>query len=242
MRLIFIRHAEPDYEKHTLTEKGFREANILSERVTKWDIDAAFVSPLERAVLTAKPSLDKLNIRPTIVPWLQEFSYPITDPTTGKPHVPWDFMPEFWTKEPLLFDHENFYQADILQSNPAYEPAVMALRKGLDDILAGYGYHRKGSYYATEDEKVLDDDEKTIVFFGHLGANSEAMGYLLGISPLVLQQSVFLAPTAVSILNFEKRLPGQAMARAQVIGDTRHLFEAGEPISNHGAFSRVRDM
>ncbi len=33
MRLIFIRHAEPDYEHNTLTKKGFREAEILSNRV-----------------------------------------------------------------------------------------------------------------------------------------------------------------------------------------------------------------
>ena len=26
MRLLFIRHGEPDYEKDSLTEKGFREA------------------------------------------------------------------------------------------------------------------------------------------------------------------------------------------------------------------------
>ena len=28
MRLIFIRHAEPDYEHDSLTEKGWREAKL----------------------------------------------------------------------------------------------------------------------------------------------------------------------------------------------------------------------
>ena len=31
MRLLFIRHGEPDYEKDSLTEKGFREAGYLAE-------------------------------------------------------------------------------------------------------------------------------------------------------------------------------------------------------------------
>lgn len=36
MRLILIRHAEPDYVRDSLTEKGWREAELLSERVSEW--------------------------------------------------------------------------------------------------------------------------------------------------------------------------------------------------------------
>ena len=31
MKLIFIRHGEPDYSIDSLTEKGFREARLLAE-------------------------------------------------------------------------------------------------------------------------------------------------------------------------------------------------------------------
>ena len=34
MRIIFVRHAEPDYANDTLTEKGWREAALLAERVS----------------------------------------------------------------------------------------------------------------------------------------------------------------------------------------------------------------
>ena len=36
MRIIFIRHGDPDYEKDSLTEKGWREAALLAERVSRW--------------------------------------------------------------------------------------------------------------------------------------------------------------------------------------------------------------
>ena len=36
MRLIFIRHAEPDYEHDSLTEKGWREAKLLAVRTKSW--------------------------------------------------------------------------------------------------------------------------------------------------------------------------------------------------------------
>ena len=33
MRLLIIRHGDPDYEKDSLTEKGWWEAELLSRRI-----------------------------------------------------------------------------------------------------------------------------------------------------------------------------------------------------------------
>ena len=46
MRLIFIRHAEPDYSIDSLTEKGWREAKLLAERTKRWKVDEFYCSPL----------------------------------------------------------------------------------------------------------------------------------------------------------------------------------------------------
>ena len=46
MRIIFIRHGDPDYEKDSLTEKGWREAALLAERVARWKVTDFYVSPL----------------------------------------------------------------------------------------------------------------------------------------------------------------------------------------------------
>ncbi len=240
MRLIFIRHAEPDYEKKSLTPKGFKEAQALSQRVKTWDVDTFYTSPLPRTKLTAEPSLKALGREAVELPWMKEFSYYVKDPTTGAyPKIPWDFMPEWWTKQEGFYDRLEWYKEPIFQENDGYEPAVFAMREGLDGILAEHGYFREGGYYRTDDDMVAGDDEKTLVFFGHLGANFEAIGYLLGISPIVLQQTFFLAPTAVSVLHAEKRRPQAAMFRAQVIGCTKHLTENGEPVSGQGAFSEI---
>ena len=39
MRLLFVRHGDPDYVHDTLTEKGHREAAFLAERAgtRKWE-------------------------------------------------------------------------------------------------------------------------------------------------------------------------------------------------------------
>ena len=44
MRIIFVRHGEPDYANDTLTPKGWREAELLSQRLKNWDIDAFYTS------------------------------------------------------------------------------------------------------------------------------------------------------------------------------------------------------
>nr|AIF25964.1 putative phosphoglycerate mutase [uncultured bacterium Ad_095_K16_contig2] len=57
MRILLIRHGEPDYATDSLTEKGKREALLLSERLAKIPASAYYVSPLGRAKETAEYTL-----------------------------------------------------------------------------------------------------------------------------------------------------------------------------------------
>jgi len=61
MRLLIVRHGDPDYEHDTLTEKGWREAELLSERLSKLPVKEFYVSPLGRAKDTASLTLQKMN-------------------------------------------------------------------------------------------------------------------------------------------------------------------------------------
>ena len=240
MRIIFIRHAEPDYEHDTLTGKGFREAESLCRRMEHWKVDAFYSSPLARALLTAAPLMRKLGKEVTVLDWMREFHYPVTDPLTGERKAPWDFYPEYWTAQPGFYDRENWYREPVFRENPAYEKAVRALREGLDGLLRRYGFERKGGYYVFDESLPPAAADRTLVIYGHLGANLEAVGYLLGISPVVLKQTVYLAPSSVSVLNAEMRRGRAAMFRAQCLGDVAHLLRDGEPVSASGAFSAVQ--
>ena len=80
MRLLIIRHGDPDYEHDTVTEKGAREVELLSERLVKEGITKIYCSPLGRARATAAPTCRKLGLEPTIFDWLQEFPAPAVIP------------------------------------------------------------------------------------------------------------------------------------------------------------------
>ena len=73
MRLLFIRHGDPDYVHDSLTETGKREAGLLAEQIEALNPGELFVSPLGRAQETASYSLAKLGRTAVTLPWLEEF-------------------------------------------------------------------------------------------------------------------------------------------------------------------------
>ena len=243
MRIIFIRHGDPDYANDALTEKGVREAKLLSDRIVKWPTEQFqfYCSPLGRAKQTASYTLERIGRQAVTYDWLKEFSYFIEDPTTGRIGVPWDFMPEYWTEISQMYDREEWKKTDIYRSNPEILPAYKETCDGLDRILSEYGYQRHHNYYINTNEMKQNEDRKhdTIVIFCHLGITCVMMSHLLGMSPALLFHSLYLAPTSVTILNTEERQNNIAAFRAQVIGDTNHLVQGGEPISAAGAFTEI---
>ena len=244
MRLIFIRHAEPDYEHHCLTEKGRREAELLAGRVSKWkNIRKIYVSPLPRAKMTADPCLSALHMEAEEIPWLREFEYRTVNPSTGKITVPWDLYPEYFSGHPELYDAGKWQDSEFYSSNPEIKPAYAELCRGLDGILAENGYVRdlsgSGTMYLLDRNKTDGDEEDLILFFCHFGVSCFLLSHLLGVSPFVLLHHTVVLPSGITVLNAEKRVPDKAHFRAQVIGDVRHLAEAGEPFSRHAAFSTV---
>lgn len=233
MKLIFIRHAEPDYSVDSLTEKGFREALLLSERVKNWNVKKVYCSPLGRARATARPSLEKLGMEAEIKDWLREFPAYIVNPLSGEKRICWDLMPTYWCREPLHYDKNMWYESALMQTGDAKE-CWTGVCAGIDELLAQHGYEREKGWYS-----VREKNTDTIVFFCHLGITCAILGHLLGVSPMVLWQGIFMPPSCVTVLQTEERQPGKAYFRCRALADTAHLLMAGEPISEMGAFEEV---
>ena len=235
MQLVFVRHGEPDYEKDSLTPKGFKEADILAERTAKWKPDAVFCSPLGRARDTMRPSLKNWpDITPVTCDWLKEFHYKIKDPIDGHDRIAWDFMPQYFCSQEDLHDKDKWFATDFMETGEV-KKHLEETRKGIDELLAGYGYHHKGNGFFD----IEKSSDKTLVFFCHFGITSVITGYLTGIAPPTLWQGFFMAPTAVTVFNSEEREKGKGAFRAQYFGDVSHLLAVGEPISHSGYFSDV---
>ena len=73
MRILLIRHGDPDYVNDTLTEKGRHEAALLAKRAVSMNMGECYKSPLGRAKDTATPCLEVTGKTAEILDWLQEF-------------------------------------------------------------------------------------------------------------------------------------------------------------------------
>lgn len=234
MRLIFIRHGDPDYSIDSLTTKGFREAGLLSDRITQLEVRNFYCSPLGRAQDTAKVSIKNTGRTFETLDWLTEFTVEIDDPDTKKKRiVPWDLMPAYWTAVPELYDKDHWLDSEIMKSGPVREKHRKVI-SSIDHLLAEHGYIRSGNIYKTE-----KSNTDTLVFFCHLGVQFVLLSHLLGISPSVLWQGFFVAPSSVTELRTEERIKGEAYFRCTMLGDTSHLYIAGEPKSFSGFYKEV---
>lgn len=256
MKLIFIRHGEPDYSIDSLTTKGWKEAELLAERTKNWHVTEFYCSPLGRAKDTASCTL-KVHQREAItLDWLREFSYKIEDPTTGRIGVPWDFPASTWTSKPSMFDQNEWVHTDFLQQNPAIAEQYPEVCMQFDQLLASYGYVRENKYYrmphaaerfitstVTKDGVIKSshlpspDAEPTLVFFCHLGIICIILSHLLNIPFPLLTHGFFLPTTSLTILSSEERWSNEAYFRVQAMGDVTHLLTKKEPISPAGSFA-----
>lgn len=233
MKLIFIRHAEPNYKDDTVTPQGRREAEALSPRVLRWNADGFYCSPLGRAQDTAKIALQDERHKLETLEWLREFHVPVSDPDSGEERIPWDFMPAYWTNFEEMYDKKNWVKAPVMQTGEI-ESRRDFVCDGIDGFLQEQGYFRKDNYYITE-----KGNEKVFVFFCHLGVQFVVLSHLLGVSAPVLWQNFFVAPTAVTVVETEEREEGKLAFRCKKVGDTSHLYAAGIEPSSAGFFEPV---
>lgn len=229
MKLLIIRHGDPNYEIDSLTEKGWKEAEMLAERIAPLDIKAYYVSPLGRAKDTASLTLKKAGREAEVLPWAREYNTRILG-ENGERRIPWDMLPEKWTAVPEYYDKDKWYDVPVMKE-AGMEEGLRWVWDGLDELLARHGYKREGMYYRAE-----NPNEDTIAIFCHFGVECVMLGHLLGISPMALWHGFMAAPTSVTTVNTEERRDGIASFRVSAFGDISHLYVKGEEPAFAGRF------
>lgn len=235
MKLLIVRHGDPDYEHDSLTDIGRLEAQCVADRLAGHRIDAFYVSPLGRAQATALPTLDKMNRTAQTLPWLREFHAPILHPDTGDTRVPWDWLPEYWTEESAFYSKDAWADVPVMQQFGVGAEA-QRVYDGLDGLLRCHGYVRSGMVYRAEQA-----NDKVLCFFCHFGVECVMLGHLIGCSPMVLWHGLCAAPGSITAVSTEERRKGIASFRINTFGDTGHLLLAGREPSFSARFCEMYD-
>lgn len=251
MRILMIRHGDPDYEHDTLTEKGRREAALLSEAAADLKLGSYFVSPLGRARDTAAYCLKKLGLTAETLEWLEEFpakmdlnQYPEMRKAYQNvrmkdgiyvPRCVWDMLPSYWTAHEEYFDRKKWRESEAARCSDLVQ-RYDEVTGAFDKFLEKHGYVREGKLY-----KVTRASEETITFFCHFGITCVLLSHLWNVSPFVLWHSMAFAPTSVTEVVTEERQKGIASFRGLRLGDLSHLYAGGEPASFAARFAEVYD-
>ena len=144
MRIIFVRHGEPDYEKDCLTATGRMQAQAAAERLAREGIEEIYASPNGRAAETAAYTAERLGLPVRTLDYMHEISW-------GGPGVPQEGHP--WTLSDWLVAREDFdfYHADWRQ-HPYFKNNVAVnyledISRRFDALLLRQGYRHEGTRY-----------------------------------------------------------------------------------------------
>ena len=235
MKLLIIRHGDPDYENDSLTDIGWAEAELLSKRMEKLDVKAFYVSPLGRAKATASVTLRAMNREAEECKWLREFKAKAKKPYEDREDIAWDWIPQSWTDDALCYDPDRWMESPRFRGTQVAEEYRWVTAE-LDKLIASHGYVREGKLYRVEQA-----NEDTIVLVCHFGLQCVLLGHLLGISPMILWHGACAAPTSVTTLVTEERRKGIAAFRMSSFGDISHLYVADQPPAFAARFCETYD-
>ncbi|MDE7243162.1 MAG: histidine phosphatase family protein [Oscillospiraceae bacterium] len=226
MKLVIVRHAEPDYDLDVLTEKGRREAEYLSERLAEIVVKDCYVSPLGRARETAAMTLQKTGRTAVECEWLREFTAPIRRPDApGRKTIPWDWLPQDWAEDERFYSPDRWFEHPAMQEGHVKEAYDWVI-ENFDALLERHGYRRNGRIY-----QAVHPNSDTILFFCHFGLECVLLSRLLNTSPMVLWHHTCALTSSVTTLVTEERREGTAIFRMSSFGDLSHLYAHGEPPS-----------
>lgn len=265
MRLLFIRHGDPDYKNDCLNEIGLKEARALAALRPHLDLGTCYASPLGRSQETAAITLGRAvpgahgaaaaaNCRDvlTTLDWLREFpaqvdvndsallqnAYYLKTMEDGsfKKRIVWDMYPSYYIEHPAYSDNEE-WRTTLVAHNSDIVAVYDRVIASFDELLAEKGYVREGRHYRVEKES-----KETLTFFCHFGITSVLLSHMWNVSPFVPLQSLCMPTSSVTELYTEERQMGYAHFRATRIGDTTHLTMAGlkpERLPHSALFTEV---
>lgn len=230
MKLLIIRHGDPDYSIDSLTEKGWKEAQLLAKRMEREQADYYYCSTLGRAKDTASVTLERLGKTAQYCEWLREFKAPIEYPKGVQKGCCWDLLPTDFTANDVYYSAYKWYDSPIYRKSDVKREYKWVTAQ-FDEMLKSHGYVHNGRIF-----KAVRPNNDVIALFCHFGVECVLLSHLFGVSPVLLWQHTMAAPTSVTTIYTEERVNGVAVFRVQSFGDLSHLYAEGEKPSFAGRF------
>ena len=219
MRLIFVRHGEPDYTHDCLTETGRKQAAAAAVRLEREGITAIYSSPNGRARETAEHTARRLGLPVTVLEYMHEISW-------GGEGVPERGHP--WTLSEWLIDREDFdFYSEDWRKHPYFAGNVATqyfdmISEKIDAFMLERGYRHQGTRFLCEGGK-----EETVAIFSHGGSGACALSRLLALPFPYVSTVLPYDYTSIIILEFPVREGEFVHPRIELFNDAAHIRDTG---------------
>ena len=217
MRIIFIRHGEPDYENDCLTETGILQAEAVARRLQREGIREIYSSPNGRAAQTAACTARLLGLPVKQLDYMREITWGGKGiPVKGHPWTLSDWMIR---KEDFDFYSEDWREHPYFVNNKVTAEADHVAQK-TDEWLLSLGYERHGCYYRCIRQ---DDRQRTVALFSHGGSSAAAMGHIMNL-PFPYACGVFhIHFTGITIIRLDRHPGAERIPCLELVNDAAHI-------------------
>lgn len=217
MRIIFVRHGHPNYEKDCLTALGHRHGQAVAERLRGEPIEKIYASTCGRALETAEHIDVNFGLGVEGLEFMREIKWGSANGEAiyedGHPWLNSDYLVELG--KDLL--NPNWGETDQYRNNKVVA-AADTLAERFDTWLAGLGYTREGAYY-----RVGNVRYGTIVLVSHGGASSAALGHLFNLPFPFVCSAICPDYTAVTVVSFSNQEGDLVAPKFEIMNDARHI-------------------
>ena len=223
MRIIFVRHGEPDYTNDCLTAAGKIQAQRAALRLREEGIGEIWSSPLGRAAETAQTAAGLLRLPVRTLDFMREVRW---GSTNGKPLLanghPWDIVNEM-SRQGIDLTRPDWRSSPYFRTNSVTE-YVDNVEKGIDEWLAGFGYVREGTGYR---HLIEEKEHRTVALFSHGGSSSAAIGHILNLPFPYVCAVLHLRFTGITILKLDRSSGLGTHPSLELSNDAEHIREIG---------------
>lgn len=170
-----IRHGHPEWtpggiavDEPELSELGNAQAKRAAQLLANRTFDHVFVSPLTRALQTARPISERLGMQAQVLPWLAELGHP---PLAGESAEKVDAF----FRQATLRPPEAWW--DGLPGGESFRVFTERVQTGLAQLLADFGV--ASSEVSGHRIWRVPDRDLRLLFVAHVGTGGVMLSYLL---------------------------------------------------------------
>lgn len=221
MKIIFIRHGNPNYKLDCLTELGHKQAETAAAELCKMGIQRIYSSPNGRAIETAQHTAEKISLEVNICEFIREINWAPKNPELPySDGNPWERAFKYLSLGRSLSDN-NWKESELFKDTFTPE-SFDALAAGLDEWLSSIGIKREGYYYRIDNPKY-----DTVAVFCHGGSFAATIAHMFNMPlPLTLLTIPF-DQTGISVVEFKRNGDNLIAPRLCMAGNVKHLEEQG---------------